>query len=205
MWQSRRTVAGTVVGGWKHAAQKDMARSTDRPTYRSTGLHTEVQAYIKKYRPTHKLPPPPHQVRRAPGCRRRRGAYQGCTGPFFFLRVSRSRVNSAPGQAAPAPEQDSPGSPTSPGYPEASKKISGFKSLFFLRTTRGNKTLWGKGGEGKTAHICLIPHFLTYATTYNGRSHDIYSYLDYMENCYKAPNTRCDSVPLLAEVCTRKV
>ena len=30
------------------------------------------------------------------------------------------------------------------------------------------KTLWGEGGEGKTAHICLIPHFLTYATTITG-------------------------------------
>ena len=63
------------------------------------------------------------------------------------------------------------------------RKRSPGSSQFFWRATRENKTLWGEGGEGKTAHICLIPHFLTYATPYNGRSHDIFSYLDYMENC----------------------
>ena len=77
------------------------------------------------------------------------GGMQGCTGPFFFLRVSRSRVNSAPGQAQPAPEQASPGSPTSPGYPEASKKISGFKSHFFFALRAEIRLCGGREGRGR--------------------------------------------------------
>ena len=145
----------------------------------SVGLHHRQAARAHPPNAEPYTPPPPAPLR-PPQWKR---ITQGCTGPFIFLRVSRRRVNSAPGQAAQDDGARQPGQPYISGLPGSLEKYLRVQIPFFFSVTRGNKTLWGEGGEGKT----------------------IYSYLDYMENCYKAPNTRCDSVPLLAEVCTRKV